>query len=161
MDTLSYSDTVTFEAAQSMIGVDSALEEAMRKVDQLDFRMLKRKLMEEHGWTPEFCNEAESLYRKFLALNARYPGRKICPTGPIDEFWHAHIVDTRAYHRDCDLVLGEYLHHFPYFGMRGPEDRDALENTFRESVGLFIVHFGIDPTSGDTEARGCSSQRCP
>lgn len=161
MGTLAYSETVTFETAQSMIVDDPVLAEASRKVAQLDFSMLKRKLMEEHGWTPEFCDEAESLYRKFLALNARYPGRKVCPTGPIDEFWHAHIVDTKAYHRDCNLVFGEYLHHFPYFGMRGPDDREALENTFRESVGLFITHFGIDPTSGNTEARSCSSQRCP
>lgn len=161
MDTLTLDRPISFEVAQTMIETDTALEAALERVNQLDFTMLKGKLVEEHGWTPEFCDEAESLYRKFLALNARYPGRKVCPTGPIDEFWHAHIVDTRAYHRDCDLVFGEYLHHFPYFGMRGPEDREALENTFRESVELFIIHFGIDPTSGDTEARGCSSQRCP
>lgn len=161
MDTLLEDRLVSFDDAQSLISTDSALERAVELVSQIDFAMLKRKLMEEHEWTAEFCHEAESLYRKFLALNARYPGRKVCPTGPIDEFWHAHIVDTRAYHRDCELIFGEYLHHYPYFGMRGPQDREALESTFRESVELFIVHFGIDPTSGDTEARGCSSQRCP
>ena len=161
MDVLTQTSPISFEAAQTMVETDEALDEALHRVSQLDFTMLKRKLMEEHGWTAEFCEEAESLYRKFLALNARYPDRKVCPTGPIDEFWHSHIIDTRAYHRDCDLVFGEYLHHFPYFGMRGAEDREALESTFRESVELFIIHFGIDPTSGDTEARGCSSQRCP
>jgi hypothetical protein len=45
--------------------------------------------------------------------------------------------------------------------MRGPDDRAALEDAFRESVEMFIVHFGIDPTAGDVLARSCSSQRCP
>lgn len=144
-----------------MIADDAALYDALDRVQQLDFTMLKRKLMEERGWTPEYCEEVELLYRQFLALNARYPNRKICPTGPIDTFWHAHILDTRAYARDCEVVIGHYLHHFPYFGMRGPEDQAALEKAFRESVAMFINHFGVDPTAGDILARSCSSQRCP
>ena len=57
--------------------------------------------------------------------------------------------------RDCETrFFGKYLHHFPYFGMRGPDDRLALENAFRESVEMFIVHFGVDPTAGDIAAPG-------
>src|SRR5260370_24134095 len=152
---------VSFEVAHAMIPRDMGLDAALDRVGQLDFTMLKRKLVEEHGWTHEFCEEVEPLYRKFLALNARYPDEKICPTGPIYAFWHAHILDTRAYARNCELIFGNYLHHFPYFGMRGPDDRARLEKAFRESVEMFIVHFGIDPTAGDTLARSCHSQRCP
>jgi hypothetical protein len=152
---------VSFEAAHAMIARDVILQDAVERVKRLDFTMLKRKLVEENEWTWEFCEEVESLYRDFLALNARYPDRKICPTGPIDEFWHAHIIDTRAYMEDCEFVFGKYLHHFPYFGMRGSDDRAALEDAFRNSRELFIVHFGIDPAGGDMLARGCSSQRCP
>jgi hypothetical protein len=161
MASLAFADSVSFEFAQSMIVRDEMLDAAIRRTARLDFGMLKKKLIEERGWTAEFADEVEDLYRKFLALNARYPGRKVCPTGPIDDFWHAHILDTRAYAADCDQVLGRFLHHFPYFGMRGPADRADLEQTFQESMELFIIHFGIDPTAGDTEARGCASQRCP
>jgi hypothetical protein len=154
-------DPVSFESAQMMVASDPALRQALEQVGQLDFTMLKRKMIEERGWTSEFCEEVESLYRRFLALTARYPDQKICPTGPIDDFWHAHIVDTRAYMRDCEVVFGEYLHHFPYFGMRGTEDQLALDDAFRRSIELFITHFGIDPTGGDILARSCSSQRCP
>ena len=152
---------VSFEAAQAMVATDAPLRSAIARVSQFDFTMLKRKLIEERGWTSEFCEDVESLYRQFLALNARYPDRKICPTGPVDAFWHAHILDTRAYERDCICVFGEYLHHFPYFGMRGPDDHAALQKNFCESRDLFIKHFGIDPTAGDILARSCSSQRCP
>lgn len=161
MATLNQAHLVSFEAAQALITSDTALRDALDRARQVDFTMLKRKLMEEHRWTSEFCEDVELLYRQFLALNARYPDRKICPTGPIDTFWHAHILDTRAYARDCQLVMGRYLHHFPYFGMRGPNDEAALETAFRESVELFIIHFGIDPTAGDIQARSCSAQRCP
>lgn len=155
------SASVSFELAQSMIARDELLDQALKRVGSLDLAMLKRKLLEEKRWTHEFCDEAESLYRKFLALNIRYPDRKICPTGPVDDFWHAHILDTRAYAQDCEFLFGRFLHHFPYFGMRGNADRAALDQAFRESVELFIVHFGIDPTAGDIDARSCRTQRCP
>lgn len=152
---------MTFEQSQMFVQVDAPLARALARVAEIDFSMLKRKLMEEQGWTAEYCNEVEGLYRKFLALNIRYPDRKICPTGPIDEFWHAHILDTRAYAGDCERLFGQMLHHFPYFGMRGAEDRQALEQAFAESLELFILHFGVDPTAGDTGARSCRPQRCP
>lgn len=161
MASLALADPVTFDFAQSLVNRDEILERALARARSLDFTMLKKKLVEERGWTAEFADEVEDLYVRFLALNARHPDRKVCPTGPIDDFWHAHILDTRAYAADCDHLFGRFLHHFPYFGMRGSEDRADLERTFEESVELFIIHFGIDPTSGDTEARGCASQRCP
>ncbi|OOF04196.1 hypothetical protein BZG79_14150 [Salinivibrio sp. MA427] len=155
------STALSFEESQSLIIKDSELSAALEKVAALDFSMLNRKFVEEYGWTVEFCREVEDLYRKFLALNMRYPEKKICPTGPIDEFWHAHILDTRAYARDCEILFGEFLHHFPYFGMRGPEDRANLEAAFEKSLDLFVTHFGIDPTAGDVQARSCAPQRCP
>ncbi len=145
----------------NLLESSEAVVDAFAVASSLDFSMLGRKLAEEHNWTEEFLGDVEDLYRKFLALNILYPERKICPTGPIDEFWHAHILDTRAYAADCDKLFGEFLHHFPYFGMRGADDREALETAFTESRVLFIRHFGIDPCSGEAEARGCSPQRCP
>lgn len=150
-----------FSETHALLVEDPALDAACEKVSRLDFSMLKRKLTEEKGWTPEYCDEVEGLYRKFLALNVRYPDQKICPSGPIDDFWHAHILDTRAYAEDCDCLFGAYLHHFPYFGMRDEKDRADLEAAFEESLNLFVLHFGIDPTAGDTQARSCSPQRCP
>ncbi|QZE30738.1 glycine-rich domain-containing protein [Pantoea ananatis] len=153
--------TLNFEESQALVQNDVKLSEALEKVELIDFSMLNRKFVEEHGWTAEYCREVEDLYRKFLALNMRYPDKKICPTGPIDEYWHAHILDTRAYAKDCDTLFGQFLHHFPYFGMRGPEDHANLQAAFEKSLDLFVIHFGIDPTAGDLQARSCKPQRCP
>lgn len=151
----------TFDQAQGLVRRDEALEAAVELVSTLDFFMVRRKLVEENGWAAEACDEAESLYRKFLALNIRYPERKLCPNKPVDEFWHAHILDTQQYALDCEALFGQMLHHYPYFGMRGPDDRADLELAFSDTVDLFIRHFGIDPTAGDCQARSCKPQRCP
>lgn len=145
----------------SLIETDSELDAALAKVAKLDFTLLKVKLCRDENLTMEECVEIEDLYRKFLALNIRYPDRKICPTGTIDLFWHAHILDTRAYGQDCEFLFGHLLHHFPYFGMRGEQDRKDLEDTFARSIELFIRDYGIDPTRGDSEARSCRVQNCP
>lgn len=145
----------------TLIAMDDELDAALEKVAKLDFTILKVKVCRDENMTMEECEEIEDLYRKFLALNMRYPDRKICPTGPIDLFWHAHILDTRAYAADCASLFGHMLHHFPYFGMRGAQDKQDLDETFASSVELFIRHYGIDPTRGDTEARACSVQNCP
>ena len=150
-----------WDECQNLLENDARIAASLERVARLDFSMLKRKLGDEKGWSAEYQNEVEDLYRRFLALNIVYRDRKICPTGPVDEFWHAHILDTRAYARDCQELFGEYLHHFPYFGMRGPADRADLTAAFDQSRALFIRHFGIDPCGGETQARGCSPQRCP
>ncbi|MBV0934887.1 glycine-rich domain-containing protein [Marinobacterium weihaiense] len=159
--TASQATSLNFDDSQALVQKDAELSAALKKVAELDFSMLNRKFVEEYGWTAEFCQEIEGLYRKFLALNMRYPDKKICPTGPIDEYWHAHILDTHAYAKDCDALFGKFLHHFPYFGMRGPQDRANLEAAFEESLDLFVIHFGVDPTAGDIQARSCAPQRCP
>lgn len=150
-----------WEDCRNLIESSVEIDRALELLANLDFGMLKRKLGEEAGWTEEYQDEVESLYRRFLALNIAYPDRKICPNGPVDEFWHAHILDTRAYASDCEQVFGRFLHHFPYFGMRGSADREDLETSFAETRALFVRHFGIDPCSGEAEARACSPQRCP
>lgn len=152
---------LNWDECQSLTVTGTEVETALARVETLDFTMLKHKLGEEKGWSPEHQSEVENLYRRFLALNIVYPDRKICPTGPVDEFWHAHILDTRAYEADCNFLFGQYLHHFPYFGMRGPDDFAELQAAFDQSKELFIRHFGIDPCGGETQARGCSPQRCP
>ena len=152
---------VTYDEAQSLVRQDEALNEAIQRVSGVKFDMQCRKLIEEHGWSAETCAEVEDLYRKFLALNIRYPERKLCPNGPVDEFWHAHILDTRKYASDCEQLFGEMLHHYPYFGMRGADDKADLDRAFADTVDLFVRHFGVDPTAGGAHARSCSPQRCP
>ena len=119
-------------------------------LSNLDFTLLKLKLQdpeEGEGWTAAYVDLVHAEYLKFLALTRSYRDQAIVPSGEVDIFWHYHILDTRAYVEDCEVIFGHFLHHFPYFGMRGQEDAADLKNAWRETNGLYREHFG-DPPDG-------------
>ncbi len=110
----------------------------------IDLEMVKMKMSipdEGEGWSVEQCDDAEIEYKRFLQLNLLHKGKSIVPTNLIDTVWHYHILDTRAYHADSEIVFGGYFHHFPYFGLRGNEDKKNLENAFEATKQLYEVAF--------------------
>lgn len=122
--------------------MDKGVEPAVAAIDMSMVKMKLQDADEGAGWTPAECEEAELEYKRYLTLNMRYEDRAIVPTKQIDTMWHFHILDTRAYHKDCDEVFGEYFHHFPYFGMRGDDDAQDLEDSFYETAELYEKDFG-------------------
>ena len=130
-------------------------------VSALDFTRLKSKLCDssESKLTREECELAEREYHKYLTLKKLYPGIELVPNRLLDEFWHAHILDTAAYHADCDSVFGYYLHHYPYFGIEGDDDYKNLESAFDSTKKLYERHFGPYPAPLDISAR-CQDHPC-
>lgn len=126
------------------------------KVATLDFKRLKWKLTHssEAKMSPEMCDLAEREYRRFLMLKMEHPNISLVPTKLIDEFWHAHILDTAAYARDCMTLFGAFMHHFPYFGIYGADDKHALNDAFAETKLLYENFFGESPPK--LEAANCS-----
>lgn len=120
----------------------------MEDIDRIDFTMVKLKLQEPpyegHGWSQEQANEAEAEYKRFLALKRTYPEKDIVPHRDVDLFWHQHILDTEKYANDCEEIFGYFLHHFPYFGMNGPQDEQNLMDAFEETKQLYEDHFKMD-----------------
>ena len=133
------------------------------KVAELDLEMIKMKLRETEegeGWTDEQCDSAEIEYKRYLHLCLVF-GKGIVPNKIMDKFWHYHILDTIAYHKDCDNVFGHYVHHFPYFGMRGEQDKIDLDNSFLKTKELYLQTFG-EPISREeqTDCWHDCSNRC-
>lgn len=133
---------------------------AMERVVAIDLGMVKLKLMdadEGPGWSPEFADHVELRYRRYLCMVHLAPDRSIVPTRDIDTFWHQHILDTRAYAADCDRAFGSFLHHFPYFGMRGEADAQNLLSSFEQTKALYEELFGMPycPTDGTPAAGRC------
>lgn len=123
------------------------LEECRNYINLIDFTMAKNKMRSEEGdldWSQEKADVVEDLYRKFLFLKRKYAFDLIPPPADVDRFWHFHILDTLAYHGDCQAIFGGYLHHYPYFGMRGPDDERALISAFETTKRLYSDEFGID-----------------
>lgn len=122
------------------------------KIQELDLTPIKYKLIKESGWLPEQATRAEKLYRGFLSLSALYPKQTCVPTQEIDDFWHAHILDTRKYMTDCRDIFGYYLHHFPYLGLQG--DEEAATQAFHDTRQR-MLDLGIDPAILGLDASDC------
>lgn len=150
---------------------------AFSLVSRWDFSLTKRKLLEPDyaGWTAERADTAELNYKRYLAVTKALNGYQLIPNGDIDRFWHEHILDTRRYAKDCEELFDGFLHHYPYFGMRGESDNAVWFDTAHQSnelwESLFEEHlYSIDNTDaqkcpqscpGVTEAIQFKPQKCP
>ncbi len=126
-------------------------DQVVAAIQALDLDPIKFKLMnpdEGDGWSREAVDRLEREYRRFLILVARYPEENIVPSREVDKFWHGHILDTAKYAEDCDSAFGYFLHHFPYFGMRGEQDAAALQDAGRRTRELYEREFGETAQSG-------------
>jgi hypothetical protein len=115
-------------------------------INALNLEPIKEKLTHQKagkGWSPERANAVELEYRRFLCLVKKFPNEPIAPVVDVDEFWHYHILDTRKYADDCEQVFGYFLHHFPYAGMRGKEDEEALQRIGARTGDIYEQTFGI------------------
>lgn len=133
------------------------------RVAQLDFSMLKRKLMSRkhgEGWSLDQAKHVEREYRRFLILLNAHPGQEIVPTKEVDTFWHYHILDTRAYSCDMIALFGRMLHHYPYFGIDDVTGEAELYVAFERTKALYELEFS-EPMIGfgascDSDGASCS-----
>ena len=132
-----------------------------KRIDQdiarLDMEMVKMKMGEPQegiGWNNEQVEDAEIEYKRYLMLCRKYPypNYSIVPNKIMDTMWHYHILDTRAYVRDSDLIFGGYFHHYPYFGLRGEEDEKQLKASFEQTKVYYENLFG-EPMARDGESK--------
>lgn len=133
-------------------------------IEALDLSMIKRKLKDPEegmGWTSEECDDVEVEYKRYLTLKRAYPEQEIVPNQSVDKFWHYHILDTQKYAEDCEVLFGYFLHHYPYFGMNGPEDEQALADAFSATAALYEAHFGVGYAASASRCRTqCKPVRC-
>lgn len=114
-----------------------------KKLKSIDLGPIAYKLVTS-GWTRQQAKMAIAKYIAFLLLVYLYPNNRLVPTKEIDAVWHNHILDTSKYSKDCQLLFGQFLHHFPYFGARGETDKQNLEKAFARTKTLFQEQFGED-----------------
>lgn len=123
------------------------LSKVLARFNSVDLSMLEQKLMdpeEGNGWTQAYTTALRTEYQRYLAMIIVLPNEPLAPSHPIDDYWHAHILDTAAYARDCQLLAGKFIHHFPYFGIRGEDDAAALRAGFELTLALYRAIFEID-----------------
>jgi hypothetical protein len=132
------------------------VEKIVAAIEALDLEPIKFKLMdadEGQGWSREYVEKMAIAYKRFLTLLVTHPETTVAPSKDIDKFWHGHILDTMKYAEDCERVFGYFLHHFPYFGMRGEDDAAALNDAGQEMQRLYKQEFGEEIPQSETTNR--------
>ncbi|MFN3181083.1 MAG: glycine-rich domain-containing protein [Nannocystaceae bacterium] len=119
----------------------------------LELERIVNKLAGQPEWNMTRARQAELAYRRFLQLRSLYPTCSLVPTRDIDEMWHGHILDTRAYAADCDRLFGGFMHHCPAWD---GEDRAELDAAFAVTRALWMRAFGEELA----EAARCESKAC-
>lgn len=131
--------------------------ESRQNIEKLNLDPIIVKVMDKeegYGWSLELARQVSTEYKRYLTLCLENPQFPMVPSTLVDKFWHYHILDTQKYAMDCDLIFGYFLHHFPYFGMRGEDDAKNLEKTWAESRALYVKRFGqIDDMLWPASAR--------
>ena len=120
-----------------------AIRLQVRSIIRLSLKKQKKKLSRPDsglGWSSQRLDIAERQYKCFLYLRLKY-GR-LPPTETIDEFWHAHILDTEKYIADTALIFGRYEHHYPYRGLEGKRDEKRWLESFQRAQELYEKEFG-------------------
>jgi len=135
----------------------STLEQVLARVQALDLERITKKVGQKQGWDAARAEEAQRQYQHYLALLLVYPGKQIAPPSKdADEIWHGHILDTPAYHRDCEQLVGGYLHHVPSYGTA--HEKVTMAQAREQSEALFERHFGKEAqgaAASATEAAFC------
>lgn len=101
------------------------------------------RLARENGWSMRQAARVMEEYRRFLLL-AVTAGHFVCPSDAVDQAWHLHLLDSRAYWEEfCPRVLGQPLHHSPSKG--GAEEGARLREGYQRTLASYEAAFGARP----------------
>ena len=125
------------------VSTTPTLEEAKHYIYSIDFSNILNKMVNHQGWLRKDAEKVCEMYRNFLYLQKKYKGQnQLPPSEEMDEFWHQHILDTKQYRKDCQAIFGEYLDHYPYFGIDATSTFSDLESAFEKMQELYMEEFG-------------------
>lgn len=106
---------------------------------QLSF---EARLASQNGWTLGHATRVCLEYRRFLYLT-QSAGQPMCPSPDVDQAWHLHLTQTRAYQTMCDQILGRFLHHDP--SREGAQELRRHQAMYEATLHAYATAFGEPP----------------
>jgi hypothetical protein len=85
-------------------------------IQKLKLDDIAKAVAKTEKWTRTQRDDAVRGYRAYLWLRLQHDqgrGLFLAIDKNSDKIWHAHIVSTVQYQRDCDRIFGRYLDHTP------------------------------------------------
>jgi hypothetical protein len=99
--------------------LDDFHRERLRLIDEFDFGKAMRKTRHDLLERGVRVDEAYLLngvwaLKQYYAVALLDPTNMHAVSDVVDPFWHGHILNTRDYHKFCEAVFGQYVHHAPH-----------------------------------------------
>ncbi len=135
----------------------------LQKLKELDLETIAYQLMQS-GWTCEQTRCAIRRYKLFLSLVHLHPHTRLVPTQDIDRVWHCHILHTRKYRQDCQMLFGRFIDHEPDLPLCGEVDQLSLDTAFAKTQALLFQYFGeaaLEDTEFEQLARSERAENLP
>lgn len=130
----------------------------LRKLKSLDLLPIAAYLMNPkngYGWNRQQVFHAIRRYKTFLFVSYLYPEIPLVPTQEIDCVWHCHILHTRKYRQDCEMLFGYFIDHEPNSEVLGEVNQQILDEAFTQSQA-FLAQF-----EEDFEESNLGGTKCP
>ena len=108
-----------------------------KKIENLNLDSIITRLRRDEHMSTADIQQAVKEYKQFLELRLRESDAQIVPSVLADKVWHHHILDTRKYAEDCDIIFGHFVHHNPHVeNLEEHADATAkkLRKVFKESA---------------------------
>jgi len=128
-----------------------------------DLALVKYRLISKLKWQDLEADMVLVEYVRFLRMVASGRQSSLVPSLKVDEVWHAHILHTAMYAKDCQRIAGRFIHHHPE-APDAPKDGCAA---YRATLALYADLFGAQPPStvwpvvcGTGTRGGCSNDGC-
>jgi hypothetical protein len=110
-----------------------------RKLKLLDLSPIAAYLMNPrhgYGWTRQQVFHAIRRYKTFLLVSYLYPHIPLAIAQDIDCVWHCHILHTRKYRQDCEMLFGYFIDHEPNPELWGEVNHQTLDDAFAQTQAL-------------------------
>lgn len=91
------------------------------------------------GWTLLQVSHAIERYKTFLFISYLYPEVLLVPTQEIDRVWHVHILHTRKYRQDCEILFGHFIDHEPNSELWGKSHQQNFDEAFAQTQALLAL----------------------
>lgn len=124
----------------------------LEKLKGLDLSPIATDLMNSKnrwGWTRQQVFRAIKRYKTFLFINYLYPHILLVPTQDIDRVWHSHILHTRKYRQDCEMLFGDFIDHQPESELWGETQQQNLDAAFVQTQALLALFEGYFETTSE------------
>ena len=132
--------------------VEDAKQALERMKTRIDWNPLRDRCQRGLGWNTGYTGQVLEQYQRYLALKVAtedWGATILSPPLPIDAMWHEHILDTKRYAQDCEIIMDRFLHHDADGDLNVTARLERVKTTKSAHYSLFYEEFPLSLETRD------------